>query len=121
MLFKLALKSPYVWATFERRFISKNFKKLPNLVTLIITENMDFFNGDKRSVMCTLSVSWVWRAGSEICSPVHSVQGVKSHVRAFTPYLATHLYLLLNSFSIERSVAVVNVIKDLRRLQVLYL
>ena len=27
-------KSPNIWVTFERIFVAKNFKKLPNLVTL---------------------------------------------------------------------------------------
>ena len=33
-VFKQPKKSTYIWATFARKCISKNFQKSPNLVTL---------------------------------------------------------------------------------------
>ena len=35
---KLSKKSPNIWATFARKFVAKNFQKLPNLVTLLERE-----------------------------------------------------------------------------------
>ena len=35
MYFKIAQKSPYIWATFETKILTQNFKKSPILVTLL--------------------------------------------------------------------------------------
>ena len=42
MFFKRAQKSQYIWATFGRKFVAKNFKKSPNLVTLVVTLATDY-------------------------------------------------------------------------------
>ena len=34
MFFEIAQVSSYIWATFEGKFVTKNFKKSPNLATL---------------------------------------------------------------------------------------
>ena len=34
MFFKIAPKSLYIWATFETKYFTQNFRKSPNLVTL---------------------------------------------------------------------------------------
>ena len=33
-VFKISKKSTYIWATFVRKFVTKNFQKSPNLETL---------------------------------------------------------------------------------------
>ena len=38
MLFKKPEKSPYIWATFKRKFVTKNLQKSPNLVTLVVAQ-----------------------------------------------------------------------------------
>ena len=37
VVFILAQKSPYIWATFDNNLVIKNFQKSPNLVTLLPT------------------------------------------------------------------------------------
>ena len=36
-IFKMAKKPPNIWATFERKFTTKNFQKSPNMVTLVLS------------------------------------------------------------------------------------
>ena len=42
MLFKRDQKSQNFWATFEVKFVAKNFQKSPNLVTLLQGEQLQF-------------------------------------------------------------------------------
>ena len=37
LFFKVAQKLPYTWATFVNKFVTKNFRKLANLITLPLT------------------------------------------------------------------------------------
>ena len=39
-VFKISKKSTYIWATFVRKFVTKNFQKSPNLVTLAVSWKM---------------------------------------------------------------------------------
>ena len=42
----MSKKSPNIWATFARKFVAKNFQKLPNLVTLLERERERAYEGD---------------------------------------------------------------------------
>ena len=41
MFSKQPKKSTYIWAAFVRKFVTKNFQKLPNLVTLVATDGQN--------------------------------------------------------------------------------
>ena len=41
MFFEIAQNSLFIWATFEGKFVNKNFKKSPNLVTLTAAYHVD--------------------------------------------------------------------------------
>ena len=43
MLFKIAQKSPNILDNLVRKFVAKNFQKLPNLVTLLLTGDAKYF------------------------------------------------------------------------------
>ena len=46
MFFEIAQVLPHIWATFKGKFVTKNLKKLPNLVALRVkkNENSNFFH-----------------------------------------------------------------------------
>ena len=48
-VFKDPKKSPYIWAYFKRNLGTKNFKKSPNPVTLILTLIFSFFRLQSRT------------------------------------------------------------------------
>ena len=50
VLFEIGQKIPEIWASFVRKFVTKKFKKLPNLVTLHMTKVHHHTNTDTASV-----------------------------------------------------------------------
>ena len=51
MYFEIVQVSPNIWDTFEGKFVTQNFKKSPNLVTLDVGANWEWGGGRKRETI----------------------------------------------------------------------
>ena len=59
---KLPIKSPNIWATFERKFTTKSFQKSPNLATLIAA----YYSGNRMYIHMYYLYINTWRMNLHI-------------------------------------------------------